>query len=280
MPLFPSAAARHVMSDFVTKSVNSRIITAFFDTRDAAQNAADSLQALGVRSSHIQIADGADLADTADTSHSTDATRSAEPGFWESLKNMFLPAEDHHTYAEGLRRGGFLLSADVEPELYDRALEVVESGGAVNMDEREASWVSSGWSRFNADETSGAAPTAPTFDPAPDRLPPLGEGAVFAMRDESHGRSGLRSYMYAKPDKDLMDGPFSDGAGRIEDHMDVIASDGVKIGTVDHLDGQNIKLAKSTSPDGQHHYVALSSVDHVDTHVHLNRTSPEVKASW
>src|SRR5437868_6585682 len=115
------------MIDFVTKSVNSRMITAFFDTREAAQNAADSLQALGVRPSHIQIAEGADPAG---------AAHSAEPGFWESLKNMFLPAEDHHSYAEGLRRGGYLLSADVEPELYDRALEVVDSGGAVNMDER------------------------------------------------------------------------------------------------------------------------------------------------
>ena len=49
---------------------------------------------------------------------------------------MFLPAEDHHSYAEGLRRGGFLLSANVEAELYDRALEIMETGGAVDMDER------------------------------------------------------------------------------------------------------------------------------------------------
>ena len=64
----------------------------------------------------------------------------------------------------------------------------------------------------------------------------------------------------------------SDVSGQIAEHMDVIASDGVKIGTVDHLDGPDkIKLAKSTSPDGQHHYIPLTWVDHVDTHVHLTQ---------
>ena len=38
------------MIDFITKSVNGRMVTAFFDTREAAQRAAESLQALGVRS--------------------------------------------------------------------------------------------------------------------------------------------------------------------------------------------------------------------------------------
>jgi hypothetical protein len=67
----------------------------------------------------------------------------------------------------------------------------------------------------------------------------------------------------------------------ISEHMDVIASDGVKIGTVDHLEGPDkIKLARSTSPDGQHHYVPLAWVDHVDTHVHLTKTSGEAKTGW
>ncbi|MGC2785633.1 MAG: DUF2171 domain-containing protein [Roseiarcus sp.] len=63
--------------------------------------------------------------------------------------------------------------------------------------------------------------------------------------------------------------------------MDVVASDGVRIGTVDHLDGPDrIKLAKSTSPDGQHHYLPVAWIDHVDRHVHLSKTSAEAKAAW
>ena len=69
--------------------------------------------------------------------------------------------------------------------------------------------------------------------------------------------------------------------GHIVEHMDVIASDGTKVGTVDHMDGPDrIKLAKTTSPDGQHHYVPMAWVDHIDKHVHLKKTSDEVKASW
>jgi hypothetical protein len=42
-------------------------------------------------------------------------------------------------------------------------------------------------------------------------------------------------------------------ASQIKEHMDVIASDGQKIGNVDHLDGKDkIKLTKGDAPDGKH----------------------------
>ena len=67
----------------------------------------------------------------------------------------------------------------------------------------------------------------------------------------------------------------------ITEHMDVIAADGTKVGTVDHLDtGERIKLAKDTSPDGQHHFIPLAWVDHVDQHVHLSKASADVRTGW
>lgn len=67
--------------------------------------------------------------------------------------------------------------------------------------------------------------------------------------------------------------------GRIVEHMEVFASDGTKVGTVDHMEGSDrIKLAESTSPDGEHHFVPLTWVDHVDQHVHLNKTVSEMKS--
>jgi hypothetical protein len=68
--------------------------------------------------------------------------------------------------------------------------------------------------------------------------------------------------------------------GRIAEHMDVIASDGKKIGTVDRLDGDQIKLTKSASPDGMHHFIPLTDIDHVDAHVHLSKSAAEARASW
>jgi uncharacterized protein (TIGR02271 family) len=70
-------------------------------------------------------------------------------------------------------------------------------------------------------------------------------------------------------------------ASRIVEHMDVISQDGQKVGTVDHLDGPDrIKLAKNTSPDGEHHIVPFAWIDHVDQHVYLKKTTAEVEAGW
>lgn len=66
---------------------------------------------------------------------------------------------------------------------------------------------------------------------------------------------------------------------QIKEHMDVIASDGMKIGMVDHMEGTNqIKLTKQDAPDGKHHVIPLSWVDHVDQHVHLNKAANDAKA--
>src|SRR5690348_13169163 len=70
------------------------------------------------------------------------------------------------------------------------------------------------------------------------------------------------------------------GVEEIRDHMDVIASCGKKVGVVDHLEGKTIKLTQHDSPDGKHHFIPVSWVDHVDSHVHLNRNSKETEQGW
>jgi outer membrane protein OmpA-like peptidoglycan-associated protein len=62
----------------------------------------------------------------------------------------------------------------------------------------------------------------------------------------------------------------------IRPHMDVIASDGERIGKVDEVESNRIKLTKDSSTDGTHHYVDLSDVARVDEHVHLTRTRAAV----
>jgi hypothetical protein len=50
----------------------------------------------------------------------------------------------------------------------------------------------------------------------------------------------------------------------IHSHMPVVDCRGQLIGTVDDLDAGRIKLARSDSPDGQHHYLPLSEISSVD----------------
>jgi hypothetical protein len=67
----------------------------------------------------------------------------------------------------------------------------------------------------------------------------------------------------------------------IKEHMEVYGSDHILVGVVDHMEGDDmIKLTKSDSADGQHHYVDADLVDHVDTHVHLSKPADEVMAEW
>lgn len=70
-------------------------------------------------------------------------------------------------------------------------------------------------------------------------------------------------------------------ADEIREHMEVLAQDGAHVGTVDHMDGESrIKLTKKDSADGQHHYIPLDWVDHVDQHVHLSKDADSVKRDW
>jgi len=58
-------------------------------------------------------------------------------------------------------------------------------------------------------------------------------------------------------------------ASGISADMEVLAADGSHVGTVDGVEGGRIKLTRKDSPDGEHHYVGLDSVERVDEHVHL-----------
>jgi hypothetical protein len=54
----------------------------------------------------------------------------------------------------------------------------------------------------------------------------------------------------------------------ISEHMEVIGADGVKVGTVDKVEGDRIKLIKADSGqgshEGHHHYISLGLVAGVD----------------
>lgn len=70
------------------------------------------------------------------------------------------------------------------------------------------------------------------------------------------------------------------GVAGIHPHMSVVASCGKTIGKVDRVEGNALKLTKDSSPDGMHHFLPTSMVDHVDSHVHLNKNSVDaMKAS-
>ena len=71
-------------------------------------------------------------------------------------------------------------------------------------------------------------------------------------------------------------------AAQIQEHAEVVGSDGVHGGTVDHVDNGEIKLTKrDAAAGGLHHYIPLDFVHSVtDGKVHLDRPADEVKREW
>lgn len=70
------------------------------------------------------------------------------------------------------------------------------------------------------------------------------------------------------------------GVAGIKKHMNVIASCGKKVGVVDGIEGGAVKLTRKDSPDGNHHFIPVGWIDHVDSHVHLKKNSMETEQSW
>ncbi len=80
--------------------------------------------------------------------------------------------------------------------------------------------------------------------------------------------------------------PLSESTGSvgsavdIRQHMGVYASCGTFVGTVDHVQGNQIKLTRKDSPDGQHHLIPTSWVAKVHDHIHLNKDHKQVQSEW
>jgi uncharacterized protein (TIGR02271 family) len=72
-------------------------------------------------------------------------------GLIGALTDLGVPEEEAHYYAEGVRRGGVLVAVDTDDQRADRAAEIMEGTGAIDVDERATHWRQSGWTRFDPD---------------------------------------------------------------------------------------------------------------------------------
>jgi hypothetical protein len=76
------------------------------------------------------------------------AAGAATGGIVGALTEAGISKEDAHVYAEGVRRGGTLVSARV-PDADRARLEAVLDRSAVNLRDRSAAWQKAGWKTFD-----------------------------------------------------------------------------------------------------------------------------------
>jgi len=178
-------------------------ITALFDTRSDAEAAKERLKAAHVDVDHIHVHDKSS-AGYKDGGYSTHEDR----GIWDSIKHAFLPDEDRHTYEEGVRRGGVLLTADVDDSNVDEAVAVLEQANTIDIDDRSNEWRSNGWDYPAAGAAIGggaalssvgtAAPITGTSE-REEVIPIVEEELVVGKRDVDRGGVRVRSYVTETP---------------------------------------------------------------------------------
>ena len=206
-------------------------VSAMFDSQAEAQRAVERLNQAGITSERIrQVAGGRD------TASRTDAVEDRNKGFWDSLEDFFFPDEDRYSYAEGLSRGGYLVTVTgLSGADYETALDILDDEGSINLEEREESWRSEGWSDYQSSSyASGSTASAygaragatgdldsPYVDEdstgadaslrqgrdlrGDETIPIVEERLRVGKRETGHGRVRVRAYTVEEPVSESVD---------------------------------------------------------------------------
>ncbi|WP_375454993.1 hypothetical protein [uncultured Methylobacterium sp.] len=81
----------------------------------------------------------------------------AAGGLLGGLTGAGLSPHEAETYAEGVRRGGTLVTARVEDGHADRVLAILDRHGSIDLDERAQGWRAQGWTGGTIGPVAGAA---------------------------------------------------------------------------------------------------------------------------
>lgn len=190
----------------------SRTITALFDTQADAEAGRQRLLDADLHADHVRIHHKSSIGATPYSSPD-------EPGMWATIRNAFLPDEDRHIYEEGVRRGGFLLTADVDEYEIDDAIRALDNAhvNSIDIDQRSGEWKAEGWqppvagaglagvSLSGAGQSgdraaSGERDMLVQADAGESmRLPVVEEQLVVGKREVERGGVRVRSYLTQQP---------------------------------------------------------------------------------
>lgn len=136
-------------------------ITAMFHTRPEAERAADTLRTdTSLTATNAKVLPEHDADTATGTGHAQGISPQETGGFMASLRNFFMPEEDRYGYAEGMRRGSYMVAADVDEAHAPKVIDVLERAGAIDLDAEEQRWRSEGWHGYEPSSSATAGSEA------------------------------------------------------------------------------------------------------------------------
>ena len=186
----------------------SRTITAMYNSRSEAEAAASKLRS--------ETGTEARIVDQSSGSSESGESGSGR-GFWADLKEMFVADDDRSGYEEGVRRGHFLLTANIPEDQADRACSLLDQSGSMDFDQSQEQWRSEGWSGTSGQSmqsqglAGGQGAMAENDRSSTDlggergnvveeeRIPIFEEQLRVGKREIERGGARVRSYVEEKP---------------------------------------------------------------------------------
>jgi uncharacterized protein (TIGR02271 family) len=128
-------------------------VVGVYDSYAQAQSAMNELLTAGFSRSEVHLNPESERATGGQTATSSDQSGSGIGHFFRSLFGMEEDREHRDVYAEAVRRGSCVLTANAgSDEQRERAVEIMNRYNPVNIDERATQWKSQGWTDY--DETA------------------------------------------------------------------------------------------------------------------------------
>lgn len=158
-----------------------RTYTALYDNTGDAERVQAELERLGVVDADDRRVHTGDLNDAFDG-------RAAAP-----------PEPDRRLYEEGVRRGGALLTVNVQDQYADEALRVIEDSRPVDLDAREVEYQEAGFLDAPPAAAAGADIDRRTDLAGEERIPLVEERLVVGKREVNRGGVRVRSYVREIP---------------------------------------------------------------------------------
>jgi uncharacterized protein (TIGR02271 family) len=188
-----------------------------FDSRAEAETARQRLTQSNIDADNVRIIDQSSAGSSSGSSSGSEGE-----GFWASIKSAFMPEEDSHAYEEGMRRGGYLVCAQIDEDRADEAIRLLEDSDSVDFDSRQEEWRNDGWAGFGGRTDTGAysgagmggsglssemqggafggsSSSQTDRTVSEERVPVVEEELKIGKREVSRGGARVRSYVRETP---------------------------------------------------------------------------------